>query len=57
MISRNLVNKRAVKREGDIWYYLDLTRINEPFPISNKFFDLLKAVEELPSRMHLQQSI
>jgi hypothetical protein len=46
-----LVNKRAICRGNNNWVYLDMTRINETFPFSNKFFDLLKAVEDLPVKL------
>jgi hypothetical protein len=47
-----LVNKRAISRGDNNWWYLDMTRINDTFPFSNKFFDLLKAIEDLPVKLH-----
>jgi hypothetical protein len=47
-----LVNKRAICRENNNWWYLDMTKINDTFPFSNKFFDLLKAIEDLPVKLN-----
>lgn len=47
-----LVNKRAICRGDNDWWYLDMTRINDSFPFSNKLFDLLKAIEDLPLKLH-----
>lgn len=47
-----LVNKRAIARGDNEWWFLDMTRLNDAFPFSNKLFDLLKAIEELPVKLH-----
>ena len=47
-----LVNKRAISRRDNDWWFLDMTRLNDTFPFRNKFFDLLKAIEDLPVKLH-----